>query len=82
MIYRENAAANLAVVRHLKLNILRHDKSGKLSVQRKMHALMMDEDYLDTALEAGRAWQAVVQKANTHALALGRRQAPCKISVA
>lgn len=53
MIYRENAAANLAVVRHLGLNILRHDKSRKLSVPRKMRALMMDEDYLDTVLEAG-----------------------------
>jgi hypothetical protein len=36
----------------LGLNILRHDKSRKLSVPRKMRALMMDEDYLDTVLEA------------------------------
>ncbi|MDZ7867819.1 MAG: hypothetical protein U5L02_01235 [Rheinheimera sp.] len=46
-------SSGLAVVRHLGLNILRNDKSRKLSVPRKMRALMMDEDYLDTVLEAG-----------------------------
>ena len=53
MIYKENAAENLAVVLYLGLNILRHDKHRKLSVPRKMRALMMDEDYLDTVSEVG-----------------------------
>jgi predicted transposase YbfD/YdcC len=38
MIYRENTAANLAFVRHLGLNILRHDKRRKRNVPRKMRA--------------------------------------------
>jgi len=53
MFYRENAAANLTVVCHLGLNILRHEKSRKLSVPLKMLALMLDKDYMDKLLEAG-----------------------------
>ena len=53
MIYRENAAANLAFERHLGLNILRYDKRRKRNVPCKKRAMMMDEDYLDTVLEAG-----------------------------
>jgi len=53
MIYREKAAANLAAIRHIALNMMRQEKSRKLSIPRKKRALMMDPDYLDTVLEAG-----------------------------
>ncbi|RVU31975.1 ISAs1 family transposase [Rheinheimera riviphila] len=52
-IYRANAPANLASIRHIGLNMLRQDKSRKLSVPRKKRALMMDPGYLDAVLEAG-----------------------------
>jgi predicted transposase YbfD/YdcC len=52
-IYRENAAANLASIRHMTLNMLRQDTSRKLSIPRKKRALMMDPSYLDTVIAAG-----------------------------
>lgn len=52
-IYRENAAANLASIRHMSLNMLRQDTSRKLSVPRKKRALMMDPSYLDAVITAG-----------------------------
>lgn len=53
LIYREKAAANLAAIRHIAVNMMRQEKSRNLSIPRKKRALMMDPDYLDIVLEAG-----------------------------
>ncbi|WP_445771703.1 ISAs1 family transposase [Rheinheimera sp.] len=51
-IYRGNAAANLATMRHFGLNMLRVEKR-KMSIRRKQRQALMNEAYLDAVLEAG-----------------------------
>lgn len=51
-IYRGNAAANLATMRHFGLNMLRAEKR-KMSIRRKQRQALMNEAYLDAVLEAG-----------------------------
>ena len=51
-IYRGNAAANLATMRHFGLNMLRAEKR-KMSIRRKQRQALMNADYLDAVLEAG-----------------------------
>ncbi len=51
-IYRENAAENLACVRHIALNSLRKEKS-KLSIRRKQRKAWMEPDYAEQVLKAG-----------------------------
>jgi predicted transposase YbfD/YdcC len=51
-IYRGNAAANLATMRHFGLNMLRAEKR-KMSIRRKQRQALMNVAYLDAVLEAG-----------------------------
>lgn len=52
-IYREDAAENLACIRHMAVNMLRAETSRKASIRRKQKIAAMSSDYLDTVLAAG-----------------------------
>lgn len=52
-IYREEAAANLATVRHMAINMLRLEDGKKASIKRKQKMPAMNTDYLETVLLAG-----------------------------
>ena len=54
-IYREDAAENLACIRHMAVNMLRAETSRKASIRRKQKIAAMSSDYLDTVLAAGQA---------------------------
>ncbi|PTQ24174.1 hypothetical protein CWO24_10165 [Vibrio sp. 10N.286.46.E10] len=51
-IYRENAAENMAGLRHMALNMLRAE-STKISVPMKQKRCMMKPAYLEQVLMAG-----------------------------
>lgn len=51
-IYRENAAQNIAILRHIAVNMLREEKT-KLSIRLKMKRIWMKTDYLEKVLQAG-----------------------------
>lgn len=52
-IYRGNAAENLACVRHMGLNMLRAEKSRKMSIPRRQRIAALNPDYLERILVAG-----------------------------
>lgn len=52
-IYREDAAANLAMVRHIAINMLRLEDSKQAGIKRKQKMAAMNTDYLETVLLAG-----------------------------
>jgi predicted transposase YbfD/YdcC len=52
-IYRDNAAVNLATVRHMALNILRLESGKKASIRRKQKMAAMNSDYLEQVILAG-----------------------------
>lgn len=52
-IYRENAAQNLATIRHVSVNMLRSEKSRKASVPRKRKMAAMESKYLAKVMMAG-----------------------------
>lgn len=56
-IYRENAAENLAGLRHMALNMLRVETT-KISVPMKLKRCMMKIDFLECGLLAGFASMA------------------------
>jgi predicted transposase YbfD/YdcC len=47
---RDNGAENLAVIRHVALNLLRQDRSTKLGVKNKRKKAAYDNDYLPSLL--------------------------------
>lgn len=52
-IFRGNAAANMATMRHLGLNMLRAETSKVMSVPRKQRKAHIDEGYLEKVVMAG-----------------------------
>lgn len=52
-IYREDAAANLATVRHIAINMLRLEDSKQAGIKRKQKMAAMNTDYLETVILAG-----------------------------
>jgi hypothetical protein len=59
-IYRENAAENLACLRHMSLNMLRSE-SSKISVPMKQKRCMMNPEFLERVLLAGFASEVKVE---------------------
>ncbi|BBT79379.1 hypothetical protein WP8S18E11_10450 [Aeromonas veronii] len=52
-IYREEGSANLAAVRHIALNMLRSERSKKVSIRRKQKIAAMNSSYLEQVLLSG-----------------------------
>jgi hypothetical protein len=52
-IFRGHAAANMATMRHLSLNMLRAETSKAMSVPRKQRRAHIDEGYLEKVVMAG-----------------------------
>lgn len=52
-IYRGNGPENLACARHIGLNMMRAEKTKKVSIPRKRRLAAMKTDYLDKILQAG-----------------------------
>ena len=52
-IFRGKAAANMATMRHLGLNMLRAETSKVMSVPRKQRKAHIDEGYLEKVVMAG-----------------------------
>lgn len=52
-IIRGHAAANIATMRHLGLNMLRAETSKAMRVPRKQRRAHINEDYLELVLLAG-----------------------------
>ena len=46
----EDSAQNLAVMRHIALNILRSDKTKKASIKRKRLMAILDDEYRETLI--------------------------------
>lgn len=52
-IFRGNTSANMAAMRHLRLNMLRAETSKVMSVPRKQRKAHIDEGYLEKIIMAG-----------------------------